>query len=121
MKFKKLVKAADEVKSSNYDKLVEIGESLGWEIRKEFKSSIYIGQYSPAGEDFFFYIEDNEHLGKQIFEHAENFDEDEHIEMWLEAKKNGTSGVPSARELVHDAEDIQKMLDELAEATRVIW
>ena len=47
---------------------------------------------------------------------ADDFDVDDHIAMWIEAKKNGTAGVPSTRELVHDAEDIQEMLNELAEA-----
>lgn len=36
--------------------------------------------------------------------------------MWIEAKRSGTNGVPSARELVHDAVAIDKMLDELADA-----
>ena len=49
-------------------------------------------------------------------EYAAGFDVDEHIEMWIEAKRSGTNGVPSARELVHDAEAIDKMLDELADA-----
>ena len=36
--------------------------------------------------------------------------------MWIEARKNGVSGVPSTRELVKDAEDIDKMLQEIAAA-----
>lgn len=40
----------------------------------------------------------------------ENFDIDEHIEMWVEAKQNGVSGVPSIRELVDDAEEIEAMI-----------
>ena len=49
---------------------------------------------------------------------AADFDPDEHIEMWIEARKNGVRGVPSTRELLHDAEDIDKMLQELASALR---
>ena len=45
--------------------------------------------------------------------------------MWIEAKQNGTQGVPNARQLVHDAEEIEKELDELAfelqEAERKLW
>ena len=45
------------------------------------------------------------------------FDVDEHVEMWIEARRNGVRGVPSSiRELVEDAEDIDKMLEELADA-----
>jgi len=36
--------------------------------------------------------------------------------MWVEAKRNKVSGVPSIRELVNDAECIDKMLQELASA-----
>ena len=35
--------------------------------------------------------------------------------MWIEAKRNGVSGVPSTQELVYDAEEISKMLNTLAE------
>ena len=42
-----------------------------------------------------------------------------------EAKQNGTQGVPGARQIVHDAEEIEKELDELAfelqEAERKLW
>lgn len=65
--------------------------------------------YSPAGEDLgentiFF----NGTL-KDLQEQLDNYtlDVDEYVEMWLEAKRNGVSGVPSASELVRDAE-IQK-------------
>ena len=44
-----------------------------------------------------------------------NFDVDEHIEMWLEAKFNGNvSGIPSARVLVEESERIERDLEELA-------
>ena len=44
----------------------------------------------------------------------ESFDIDDHIEMWVEAKKNGVSGVPPTRTLVADAEAIDDMLEHLA-------
>jgi len=71
--------------------------------------------YSPAGEDFCICVAvDN--FPEAVAEYAADFDIDEHIAMWIEAKRNGTSGVPSTRELVHDAEDIDKELQELAAA-----
>lgn len=36
--------------------------------------------------------------------------------MWVEARRNKVAGVPSIKELVKDAEDIDAMLKELAEA-----
>lgn len=48
----------------------------------------------------------------------EDFDIDEHIEMWVEARKNGVSGVPSIRELVKDAEEIDGMILKLSQTLR---
>lgn len=53
---------------------------------------------------------------ENVKEYAESFDQDEHIEMWIEARHNGVRGVPSTRELVKDAEEIESMLKELSEA-----
>ena len=39
---------------------------------------------------------------------------DEHIEMWIEARKNGVGGVPATRTLVRDAEEIDAELEQLA-------
>ena len=62
------------------------------------------------------YISINFTTSTDVREYAAGFDIDEHIEMWIEARKNGVSGVPSTRELVKDAEDIDKMLQEIAAA-----
>jgi len=79
----------------------------GWEISK----------YSPAGEDFSFAVCHNNDVSlaiQEIKDYANSFDIDEHIEMWIEARQNGVSGVPSTSELCEDAKDIQEMLEELA-------
>lgn len=76
---------------------------------------VELEKYSPAGEDFIMCLEVG-NFPEAVAEYAAGFDIDEHIEMWIEARRNGTRGVPSSRELVHDAEDIDKMLQELAAA-----
>lgn len=76
---------------------------------------VELEKYSPAGEDFSICV-DVENFPEAVAECAVDFNIDEHIEMWIEAKRNGVSGVPATRELVHDAEDIDKMLQELASA-----
>ncbi len=84
------------------------GGHVGWEI----------GKHSPAGEDFFFSFEhdnDVESAVKGIKDYAYDFDEDEHIEMNIEARRNGLAGVPDTKTLVEDAKAIQEMLDELAD------
>lgn len=76
---------------------------------------VELEKYSPAGEDFIMCVE-VENFPDAVMEYYEDFDVDKHITMWIEAKQNGTRGVPSARELVHDAEAIDEMLKELADA-----
>ena len=76
---------------------------------------VELEKYSPAGEDFTICV-NAENLPEAVAETAADFDIDEHIEMWIEARHNGVGGVPSARELVTDAEAIAEMLRELAAA-----
>ena len=91
-----------------------ICDKLGWWVR-EYDDYVEVGKYSPAGEDFFFIVT-AENFAREVDLYADKFDPDEHIEMWIEARRNGVQGVPTTRELVDDAEEIQKMLDELAKA-----
>ena len=103
------------------ENLKKIIEKLGWDIYEESYGGDEIGwdlrKFSPAGEDFGFSICHNNDVAtaiKEISSYAEDgFDIDEHIEMWIEARHNGIRNVPGTRELVEDAENIQKMLDEL--------
>ena len=46
--------------------------------------------------------------------YAASFDQEEHIEMWVLARRSGTRGVPHIKELVEDAQAIDDMLRELA-------
>ena len=102
-------------KASLNPKYRDICESLDWTIREYDDGTVEVCQASPAGEDFIITV-NAEDFAREVERYADDFDVDDHIAMWIEAKKNGTAGVPSTRELVHDAEDIQEMLNELAEA-----
>lgn len=111
----KVVSSLEELKAYIEDKGWNISDCLfgnsqfGWEI----------SQYSPAGEDFSFSIAHNgdfEEAIKLIKGYAYNFEEDEHIEMYVKARAEGLGGVPSTRELVEDAKAIQEMLDDLADS-----
>lgn len=95
-------------------KIKEIAERLGWKVNK-YDNALEFHNYSPAGEDISFAV-NAEEAAKEIYEYYDGFDVDEHIAMWIEARKNGVSGVPDTRRLVEDAEDISKMLEELAGA-----
>lgn len=93
-------------------------EQLGWDITKEGDNEFYVSQFSPAGEDFGINVTCDGSFSKfadAVTECYEDFDVDDHIEMWIEAKRNGVGGVPSTRQLVKDAEDIDDMLRQLSD------
>lgn len=95
---------------------IDILEENDWSICSYTDDGrVEIEKYSPAGEDFLMYVE-IENFPKSVREYANDFDPDEHAEMWINARGR-VNGVPnSIRELIDDAEEIQKMLNELADA-----
>lgn len=93
-------------------KQCKICKKLGWQISCD-GNEIMLQKFSPAGEDFFFYA-DKHNFANSVAEYAEDFDADEHAEMWVEIR--GKHGVPrSIRTLINDADAIKKMLTELSE------
>lgn len=113
-------KATDEILE---DFLENKLSNLGWNFSINHCANgneIYISKHSPAGEDFGFEIEGTtvEEIIKEIEEYAYNFDADEHAMLWIGSC--GRNGVPSIRGLIDDADAIQDMLDELAEAVSKI-
>lgn len=96
-------------------RLIDACEELDWVVHEYDDGSVELERYSPAGEDYIFSVRPSDStFVEEVAAYAANFDPDEHIEMWIEAKHNGVAGVPNARELVHDAEAIDEMLQELA-------
>ncbi len=94
-------------------KVRRICENLDWSIH-EYEKDVELEKFSPAGEDFFFCV-DKKNFINNVIEYAEDFDADDHAEMWVECRHT-VSGVPqSIRTLIDDADDIKKMLLELAE------
>ena len=92
-------------------------EALDWRVNAS-KDEVEFEKCSPAGEDFIFTVTDMEDIPRAVWEYAEDFDVDEHIEMWILARRSGVKGVPTTRELVADASAIREMLLELADALR---
>lgn len=76
---------------------------------------VELEKYSPAGEDFIICL-NVENFPEAVAEYSADFDVDDHIERWIEARRNGVGGVPPTRELVTDAEAIAEMLRELTGA-----
>lgn len=60
--------------------------------------------WSPAGEDFLVCV-NVENFPDEILNYSDDFDPDEHIEMWVVARANGRQDVPCARRIAKDAED----------------
>lgn len=99
-----------------HEKLLEKAEELGWSTSEDESGGVELESYSPAGEDFFFYVTDKKNLTEEVRECADSFDTEEHVRGLLNAKAHGFAGVPDLKTLVEDADDIQKMLNKLADA-----
>lgn len=101
------------MKTALSENLIAACESLGWTVREYDDGSAELSQYSPAGEDFSLCVE-TENFAEEIRSYYEDFDPEEHAEMWIEAKRNGVGGIPSIRRLIEDADAIDSMLEDLA-------
>ena len=103
---------------------VAVLEQLDWRIINYIHDTdndnrVEIAKSSPAGEDFNLAV-DVENFQKSVEIYADDFDVDEHVELWLEAKRSGVPGVPTVSTLVHDAEVIQSMIYELSHALSLL-
>lgn len=104
----------------DFEKLVNKAEDLGWNVCID-EDGWEFGQNSPAGEDFWFFISKNdvnseEDMVREVRSYANGFDTEEHVQMWLDGRRNGVSGVPDLKTLAKDADDIKLMLNKLASA-----
>lgn len=105
----------------NYDITIEPEETINGQHFKE-RCYIEIGQYSPAGEDFSMIIDFNKEnpvksFLKNLEEYAEDFDVDEHVELWLPSR--GEGGCPSSiSELLEDAKEIKNMIEALLDGLK---
>ena len=98
------------------DRIVDAAEAIGWTVKFDSDKSVRFSRYSPGGEDLEseYEFEDLAHLARQIRETSDDFDVDEHVYMWLNAKFHGCGSVPGAEELVEDAKEIENMYEQLA-------
>ena len=91
--------------SKELQRMLDKAEELDWfysvyvEPSQNNRTYVEMEKYSPAGTE-------------DLWDYADNFDVDGHVEMWL--PERGKGGCPStARELVEDAEAIVEMMKEL--------
>lgn len=113
-------KVTDEM----FNELLDRAEELLWSsfVWKESGGRTYVEmeKHSPEGEDFSMLIDFEEEdaansFVRELRKYYEGFDADEHAEMWIDCR-NRVSGVPqSIRDLIDDAEAIDKMIEEVAD------
>lgn len=111
-------------------KIENVAESLGWGVswqteeypKGKTEKLVEFSKYSPAGEDFSFYVfyDALTDLAHELYTYWQDFDVEEHVKMWLDAKQNGVGGVPDVVTLVEDAKEIESMLEELHDAVSAI-
>ncbi len=99
-------------------KYIDVLEELDWSVSSYTDDGrVEIESWSPAGEDLCICLE-VEDFPRAAYQYYIDFDIDEHIEMWVMAKYHDDDGhmkIPYVRTLVHDAEQIEDMLKELAD------
>lgn len=119
-------------------KIEDVAEELGWHVdwqtqrRKVYNKGkwdkeitekyVEFSQESPAGEDFSVcvFYDALHNIAHELYTWWEDFDIEEHVKMWLEAKSNGVLGVPDIVTLVKDAQDIDGMCEKLWLAVEAI-
>jgi len=92
-------------------RLVVAAEKLGWSVSVD-DGYWEFEKYSPAGEDFIFSASGDDVVA-ELLSYYEEFEPDDHVEELIIAKHNGLAGVPDARTLIEDAEEIEQMLSDL--------
>ena len=98
----------DEKDKVEYDYfLTIISDEEGKEFQFEF--------HSPAEEDFIFDItaENDMEMYHELYQYAQCFDQDEHVRSVMDMKE-----APKIKELVEDAEKIEKILYHIADTAR---
>ena len=107
--------------------IIEVLEGKDWNIyditEQDGRYYVEIENYSPEGENLIetvWFDGTDSGFIEGVRELADDFDPDEHAEMWIEARGR-VRGVPdSIRTLIDDAETIKEMLEELADALEKI-
>ena len=125
--------AEEDREKAAFNEFVEAAEKLEWRVTTQrigegpgpheaADLEVEFEGYSPAGEDFSFNVRGSttEELINATCEMARGFDVEEHAAEWY-GNRDKVSGVPqSLKDLLEDAEEIQKMLNELSDAVSAV-
>ena len=101
------------------DELTAIIEKHDWSIDYEDDGTIYLSKYSPAGQDFGFYIENAtsvEELADKIYDQYNEYDVSEAAYIWLDDSGHGKNGAPyDMKDVYEDMEACEENIFELYE------
>ena len=101
------------------DELTDIIESHEWSIDYEDDGTIYLSKYSPAGQDFGFYIEKVESIEEfadKIYDQYNEYDVSEAAYLWLDSDGHGKDGAPyDMKDVYEDMEACEQNILELYE------
>ena len=80
---------------------IAVCEALDWRVHDDPEEDyVELEKYSPAGEDFIFGVQKGNFV-KNVREYADDFDADEHVELWIEVSSSkysrSTAGITLAR------------------------
>ena len=101
-----------------YEELLANNDVEVHEYQNGENEEIELEFYSSAGEDFIFSVS-KDNFVNDVYRYSEEFDPEEHVEMWVEAKRDSSrTDIPNVFTLVKDAEWIQNFLKEIAEKLR---
>lgn len=101
----------DKYNEELFEVIKEAAEKCDWGVH-EYDNEIEFESWSPMGENYVFSVS-KDNIVDELQEYYNNYDPDEHAEEWVEARAHGVQGVPSIRDLLNDADAIDKMLENL--------
>lgn len=113
----------DEMRQT-LDEIIKVAEDNGWRVDTNEQSNgdieLTFYQYSPAGQDFSFYItldkDDNiRDCAQAVYEYYEAYEPEAETMLWLDSEGHGKNGAPyHMKDLLEDMEACEKMLEDLS-------
>lgn len=103
--------------------IIETAESLDWECEYDSaEDRLSIRTVTSAGEDISHDISchDDKKISELLVDIYDDFDEEEHVELWINARNKGVPGVPNIFKLVDDAKEIKGMYEDLMIAVAAV-
>lgn len=101
-----------------YEELLNDNDITVQEYQNGENIELELGFHSKAGEDCIFTVSKEEFV-TDLYHLSEDWDPEEHVEMWIEAKQDmSRTDIPHVFTLIEDAKWIQSFLKEIAEKVR---